>query len=1017
MKKKLLTLFILIAVSLTAVLVLSACERETETSGYDYTVPTGLTATFGQTLADVTLPQGWAFEAALTTPVGNAGERPHNVVFTPTNPNYEVIRRSVRINVSQATPSYTLPQNLTATVGQTLANVSLPAGWTFEQALTTLVGNHGERNFNTVFTPVGGNHYSIVRSVTIMVSQATPSYTLPQNLTATVGQTLADVDLPPRWAFEKELTTPVGDVGSREFYIIYTPEDLVNFVTVRRQISIEVAKVTPPYTLPQNLIATFGQTLADVDLPQGWIFEKELTTPVGNVGRREFYATYTSEYLINFTSVTRKVTILVFSAQTKISAGGAHSLKIDEKGNLWAWGWNENGLLGDGTTINRISPVQINIDGRMNNARIEYISSGFTHSLAIDEFGNLWAWGWNEDGQLGDGTIIDRLTPVQINIHDARIVSVSAGTSHSLAIDEFGDLWAWGDNWMGELGDGTTISRNSPVQINTEGRMNNARIVNISAGLHHSLAIDEFGNLWAWGDGHEGQLGDGAIGVMRTSPVRINTAGRINNNSVTSISAGWKHSLAIDEFGNLWAWGGRGLVGDGTFINRPNPIQINTSGRINNASVLIISAGFEYSLAIDEFGNLWAWGSNRGQFGDGTTTSRDSPVQINTAGRINSNSVTSISAGGEHSLAIDEFGNLWAWGNLLGVGTTVERRLSPVQINPTNDNMAKISAGWHHSLAIDEFGNLWAWGRNENGQLGDGTTVERHSPLQINTAGRMNNARVISISAGGAHSLAIDELGNLWAWGGNWNGQLGDGTTIDKYSQVQVNTAGRMNNARVISILAGGARNLAIDEFGNLWEWGGWPGGNIPTQVNIDDKMNNARVVSISVGAGHSLAIDELGNLWAWGWNVDGQLGDGTTIDRISPVQINIDGRMNNARIVSVSAGDSHSLAIDEYGNLWAWGSGRLGDGTISSRRNIPVRINILGRKVSSISSSGRGHSLAIDEYGNLWAWGWNENGQLGDGTTTSGNIPVQINLAITNDNMTKTIGRMHSKNNNFFHL
>jgi len=274
-------------------------------------------------------------------------------------------------------------------------------------------------------------------------------------------------------------------------------------------------------------------------------------------------------------------------------------------------------------------------------------------------------------------------------MNNAKVISVAAGGLHSLAIDEHGILWAWGYNGFGQLGDGTTIDRSPPVQVNTAGRMNNAKIVSVAAGAYHSLAIDEHGNLWAFGRNNYGQLGDGTA-ADRSSPIQVNTGGRMNNVKAMSVAAGGGHSFAIDEHGTLWAWGHNsfGQLGDGTAADRSSPIQVNTSGRMNNAKVTFVAAGYEHSIAIDELGNLWVFGRNNcGQLGDGTVADSSSPIQVNTVGRMNNAKVTAVAAGRYHSLAVDGHGALWAWGDngfgQLGDGTTTDRSYPlPIFVEP-----------------------------------------------------------------------------------------------------------------------------------------------------------------------------------------------------------------------------------------------------------------------------------------------------------------------------------------------
>ena len=191
--------------------------------------------------------------------------------------------------------------------------------------------------------------------------------------------------------------------------------------------------------------------------------------------------------------------------QGKIAAGGGHSLVILDDGSLWAWGGNSFGRLGDGTTIDRHTPVHIMDD-------VAAVSAGSFHTLAITTDGSLWAWGGNWDGQLGDGTTTARRTPVHI-MDD--VVAVSAGSWHTLAITTDGSLWAWGRNWDGQLGDGTTIDRHTPVHIMDD-------VVAVSAGGSYTLAITTGGSLWAWGSNEFDQLGGGTT-IARHTPMNIET--------------------------------------------------------------------------------------------------------------------------------------------------------------------------------------------------------------------------------------------------------------------------------------------------------------------------------------------------------------------------------------------------------------------------------------------------------------------------------------------------------------
>ena len=311
-------------------------------------------------------------------------------------------------------------------------------------------------------------------------------------------------------------------------------------------------------------------------------------------------------------------------------------------------------------------------------------------------------WGWNFHGQLGDGTTTDRYTPVKIMDN---VASVSLGGYHSAAITKDGSLYMWGCNGNGRLGDGTTTDRYTPVKI-----MDN--VASVSLGGYHSAAITKNGSLYTWGYNEYGQLGDGTSS-HKTKPVKI-------MDNIVSVSLGGYHSAAITKDGSLYMWGFnyRGRLGDGTTASKDTPVKIMDN-------VVSVSLGSGYSAAVTKDGSLYMWGYNgNGQLGDGTSSHKTKPVKI-------MDNIVSVSLGGYHSAAITKDSNLYMWGGngngQLGDGITTNRN-TPVKIM---DNVASVSLGGYHSAAITKNGSLYTWGYNEYGQLGDGTTTDRTSPVAI----------------------------------------------------------------------------------------------------------------------------------------------------------------------------------------------------------------------------------------------------------------------------------------------
>ena len=333
----------------------------------EYSVPTGFKAIYGQTLADVALPDGWAWNDAPTTPVGNVGDNTFSATFTPEDTlNYKTVTATLTITVSQATPDSTVPDGLTAVYGQTLADVTLPNGWAWDDPLTTPVGNVGDNAFSATFTPEDTlNYKTVTATLTITVSQATPDSTVPDGLTAIYGQTLADVALPTGWAWDDAPTTPVGNVGDNTFPATFTPEDTENYETVTATLTISVSQATPDVTAPDGLTAIYGQTLGDVTLPTGWAWDDPLTTPVGNVGDNTFSATFTPEDTENYNTVTATLTISVSKATPDVTAPGGltviYGQTLADVALPTGWAWDDPlttpvGNVGDNTFSATFTP-------------------------------------------------------------------------------------------------------------------------------------------------------------------------------------------------------------------------------------------------------------------------------------------------------------------------------------------------------------------------------------------------------------------------------------------------------------------------------------------------------------------------------------------------------------------------------------------------------------------------------------------------------------------------------------
>ncbi len=340
----------------------------------------------------------------------------------------------------------------------------------------------------------------------------------------------------------------------------------------------------------------------------------------------------------------------------------------------------------------------------LSTVGIVSVSAGSGHTLLIKSDGTLWATGRNYSGQLGDGTESNRSNPVQVATD---VVMASAGLEHSLFVKSDGTLWAMGANSLGQLGNGTYADSVTPIEVASG-------VVWASAGYDFSLFIKSDGTLWATGTDYYGQLGDGSTYSNRSNPVQVATG-------VKWASAGQNHSLFVRNDGTLWGMGANyyGQLGDGTLNIHSTPEQI-ASG------VISAGTGAGHSVYLKSDNTLWAVGENdSGQLGDGTTVNRSVPEQV-------ASDVASLAVGSAHSVFVKTDGTFWGMGqdyyNQLGQGSTAFSRPNPVQID---SGVASAAAGGDYTLYLKSDGTFWAIGNDSYGQLGDGLFDIRPIPGQI----------------------------------------------------------------------------------------------------------------------------------------------------------------------------------------------------------------------------------------------------------------------------------------------
>ncbi|GAB2229078.1 hypothetical protein Droror1_Dr00023213 [Drosera rotundifolia] len=359
--------------------------------------------------------------------------------------------------------------------------------------------------------------------------------------------------------------------------------------------------------------------------------------------------------------------------------------------------------------------------------RVLLISAGASHSIALLDGNLICSWGRGEDGQLGLGDPEDRLLPVQLSALDGHDVSsITCGADHTIAYSESRMQvysWGWGD--FGRLGHGNSSDLFTPQPIRA---LEGVRIRQIACGDSHCLAVTVQGEVASWGRNQNGQLG---LGTTEDSLVPHKLLA-FQGLSIKMVAAGAEHSAAVTEDGQVygWGWGRYGNLGLGDREDRIVPQKVSST---NGTRMILVACGWRHTIAVSTTGALYTYGwSKYGQLGHGDFEDHLIPHKLEA---LSGQSISQISGGWRHTMALTSEGKLYGWGwnkfGQVGVGDNVDH-CSPVQVLfPHNQRVVQICCGWRHTLAVTERHNVFSWGRGTNGQLGIGDSFDRNRPTII----------------------------------------------------------------------------------------------------------------------------------------------------------------------------------------------------------------------------------------------------------------------------------------------
>jgi alpha-tubulin suppressor-like RCC1 family protein len=610
----------------------------------------------------------------------------------------------------------------------------------------------------------------------------------------------------------------------------------------------------------------------------------------------------------------------------KIYTSKVSSCAILSDGTTRCWGKNSNGQLGIGNTVNQNVPTPVSFGTGLTAVEL-YLGTLFAYAILSD--GTIRSWGYNLNGQLNDGTTVQRLTPTAVTFGAGLTpVDFTASETSVCALFSNGIVQCWGSNSHGKLGDGTTTDNFIPTTVSL-----GMTAVKISGGPSHTCALLSDLTVWCWGQNNGGQIGDNS-GTSRSTPTQVHSIG-----PVVDITIGWLHTCALllDNTMQCWGYNAQGQLGDGTTTNRNTPTSV--IGVTISAKATYISAGLYTTCAIFDDQTTKCWGKNNlGQVGDGTTTDRLVPTAVLPfdGGLL----AVSVGTGYWGSCVLLSNEAVQCWGNnvygSLGIGNTISQENFVLVVGLMAVQLS--CSPFYTNCAIIASGAVQCWGYNTNGQLGDGTTVHKSVPTTV------PGITAVKISLGKSHTCAILTDGKIKCWGKNSFGNLGDGTVNLKTLNPTSVSLGAGDTA--VEIAIGGDHTCAILSDGTIQCWGKNSGGqlgdnsivNKATPVTVQPFGNGLAAVQIACGLNHACAILSDGSVWCWGINTQGQLGDDTVLNKDTPVQSNI-GTGRTA--VQITCGDYHTCILLSDGTIWCTGMnnwGMLGD---ASKVNKDVFVSI----------------------------------------------------------------------------
>lgn len=722
-----------------------------------------------------------------------------------------------------------------------------------------------------------------------------------------------------------------------------------------------------------------------------------------------------------------------------VSVDGHNVCAIDSSFHAYCWGSNSLGENGTGTVSGYNDlPVAVN----SGSILFKEIKVSYQFTCALSTTNTVYCWGKNSYGQIGNGGTTNSALPSLVDLTSFGISSVKAlgvsdhencvigsddkvycwgnlnGTALSPQLHDTGDLgsktvksmavsatvvcviasddlgYCKGANSDGQLGIGSTTSSSTFKAIDPIGDLSSG-FKEISMGTFRVCALSLTGKVYCWG---YGGVGDGAAPVAGSflstlSPAAVDTSGVLNGKTLNKIVAGDQTVCAIDVAGEMYCWGPEGRRGDGVIgdflIN--TPVSVMKTGGLAGKTFKEVQVGFYTTCALASDDQMYCWGAYRNNLGtSGATFDQLTPKRV-LSDPLSNMDITNIvfKFKDRHGNTCIQRSN----GDYYCIDFYSRKMIYFFSMGSEIFTKVAFSSNQNAYCGLSITKRIYCWG-DSYGTFLNSDVDSSQTPIEINMTGVLAGKIIEDVFLGDYSFGCVLADGQLYCWGSNSAGQLGDGTFIDSKDPVTVSTAGVLSGKTIkrVETFEGTVCVIASDDRGYCWGQrlrlgnGATGDENLPSEILIPSGEKITKILMRDTVC----ALTDTGNLYCWGSGHDGVLGAGSGLSTQTPVKVNLPG---NVLISDFSLSASFACAIGRDANAYCWGSGyngEMGRG-INTAFNLPGKVSTpSGVELQSIAA-GVSSVCALSTDSKVYCWGQNDYSQLGNNSATDSNVPVEV--------------------------